>query len=48
MSAWRYRCPNGHSAWRIARGNMKECETCGIRFEKFNDAKTGKKVATIK
>lgn len=37
-SPWRYRCPNGHAAWRrypqADEGEEYTCKTCEVRFAK--------------
>jgi hypothetical protein len=40
MTAWRWRCPNGHTRWRPA-GRGYECKSCGEKFGELRDAKEG-------
>lgn len=46
MSKWRYRCPQGHSAWRPV-GNGYWCEPCDHTYSSLLDAKRGTLVGNV-
>jgi len=36
---WRWRCPNGHTAWENTAAVGYRCTTCGESFSELEDAR---------